>query len=170
MNRQKGMKHNKNISDQAEASLRQRVGTGGTFPVPEGYFDDFNHRLKSRLPLASHSLPHKKRRLFSGGGIAAAAAVLASIFFISTPVVKNPSGNGSATYTIHDFLVEPYVSYLVYTTSERTLLQNNDSSKLMQDSVNLPAEWTNFNEKLDPEAVIDYLYYNGNVYSIMDGQ
>ena len=164
------MKHNKNISEQAEDSLRQRVGTGGTFPVPGGYFDSFNQRLKSRLPLTAPSGHHNKRRIFIAGGIAAAAAVLVGILFISRFIVTTPAGNGSATYTIHDFLFEPYVSYLVYYTSERTLLQNNDSGNLVQDSVSLPTEWTNVNEKLDPEAVIDYLYYNGNVYSIMDGQ
>lgn len=166
------MKHNSNISGQPDDSLRQKAGTGGNFPVPEGYFGSFNERLKNRLLEGGRSKPSNYRYIYITGGIAAAAAVLAVFFFLSRPAVNAPASNGSPTYSVHDFLAEPYITHLVYTTSERNLLNNsNDSLTYLNNRDSLSSNWANNKEKLDPDAVLDYLYYNnGNVYSIIDWQ
>ncbi|NLH52192.1 MAG: hypothetical protein GX459_05020 [Bacteroidales bacterium] len=164
------MKNGSNLPDQLENSLRQRVGMGGTFPVPEGYFESFNERLKSSLSKSTLRKPHSQKQIYLLGGFAAAAAVLVGVLFLSYPTVNTIKVNGSHDYTYHDHLAESYYSYLVYTTSERNLINTIDSGNPSGNPI-IPFKRSNSNENLDPEEIVDYLYYNnGSVYSIMDWQ
>ncbi|MEJ5301861.1 MAG: hypothetical protein HPY80_06600 [Bacteroidales bacterium] len=170
MKKQKGMKYRSNLPDELENSLRQRVGMGGTFPVPEGYFESFNERLKSRMSESTDRKPHSHKQIYLLGGFAAAAAVLVGVLFLSQPTVNTIKVNDNQDYTYHDHLAESYYSYLVYTTSERNLINTIDSGNPSRNPI-IPFERSNSNENLDPGEIVDYLYYNnGNVYSIMDWQ
>lgn len=170
MKKQKGMKHGSNLPEQLENSLRQRVGTGGTFPLPEGYFESLNERLKSRLSKSTVRKPHSRKQVYLLSGFAAAAAVIMGVLFLAQPTLNTTKVNGRYDYSSIDHLAESNYFYHVYTTFERNLLYSSDSGNLSR-NLNIPFEWSNSNENLDPEDIIDYLYYdNGNVYSIMDWQ
>lgn len=165
------MKNKLNTPGNFEERLRNQIGTGGDFPVPEGYFESFNDRLKQRLQTPKIETRPSSRPYYLIGGITAVAAALALAFFLFKPSVQQPATNGSNSLGVNDYLTEPYITYLVYTTSERNLLHGSSSDSLTKTSEQFPSEWTDSKENLDPDAVFEYLYYNnGNVYSIMEWQ
>lgn len=165
------MKNKLNIPGNPEERLRNQIGTGGNFPVPEGYFESFNERLKQRLQTPKIEPRPSYRSYYFIGGIVSVAAAFALAFFLFKPTVKPPASNGSISLGVNDFLTEPYIIYLVYTTSERNFLQGAATDSLSKTSEYITSEWADTIENLDPDAVFEYLYYNnGNVYSIMEWQ
>lgn len=166
-----GMKNKLNTLGYPDERLRNQIGTGGDFPVPEGYFESFNERLKQRLQTPKIKTRPSYRPYYLFGGITAVAAALALAFFLFKPTVKQPVSNGSISLGVNDYLSEPYITYLVYTTSERNFLQGAATDSLSKTPDPFTSEWTDSRENLDPDAVFEYLYYNnGNVYSIMEWQ
>ncbi|MGC8866298.1 MAG: hypothetical protein ACP5O2_11330 [Bacteroidales bacterium] len=164
------MKNKLNIKASSEDNLRDLVGTGGEFPVPDGYFEGFNERLRARLQVQRELARPRSKSFQLIFAITSAAAAVTLAFFLFKSVNQPPASKDSNKWVVNDYTEESYITYLVYTTAEQNLFQPDSAfDSLSNNDHRLTHERAQSKENLDPEEVIEYLFYNnGNVYTIMD--
>ena len=168
------MKNKGYIPNRSEVDLIDKIGKGGEFPVPEGYFETFNERIQKRITVAVIKSPQRLMRaqqIYLWGGIVSAAAVLVGVFLLYVPAIRIPQSFNKTIVATQDYLSDSYLNFYVYTTAERNLIQLSNSDSVYPKSNSIQTEGSDFSETLDPDAVMDYLFFNNsNEYSIIEGQ
>lgn len=109
-----------------ELILEQKFGKQNPFRVPDGYFNDFEKKLLTNMPVSAPKEKSLSRRakLWVIAVVSTAAVTFGVVFHVSKPAAldeNNAHATGYATAAAHD-----NIDYIIDEVSDYAMLDNGD--------------------------------------------